>query len=230
MTAGVGNIGIIGRGNVGQALERGFKAAGREVRVTGKAPNEVRDIGQWADLIVLAVPHAERQNALRELGDAVHGKPLLDVTNTLDKDMGFKGSLTRSGAEELQDLARQAHVVKGFNTVFASHMDKGAIGDEPLTLFLASDHDDAKQAVRDLGEAIGFDVVDAGPLEHARWLETLGYLNITLAFKANLGGNSGFHYIHDGGRAGRGQRPAKGQVREDKAGKAQPVQATPRSH
>jgi predicted dinucleotide-binding enzyme len=43
---------------------------------------------------------------------------------------------------------------------------------------------------------IGFDAVDAGPLQTARYLESLGYLNIQLGYVIGLGPQIGFRLIH----------------------------------
>jgi len=86
--------------------------------------------------------------------------------------------------------------VKAFNTVFAIHMDKGKVKGETLTLFVAGDDVGAKERVLQLGRDIGFDALDAGPLRNARWLETLGYFNIQLAFTQKLGSETGFRYVH----------------------------------
>jgi 8-hydroxy-5-deazaflavin:NADPH oxidoreductase len=47
-----------------------------------------------------------------------------------------------------------------------------------------------------LGGDIGFDAVNAGPLTNARWLETLGYLNIQLGYMLQMGTEIGFKLIH----------------------------------
>lgn len=51
-------VGIIGDGNVGSALRRGLERAGYDVRAVGKAPGQVKETGQWADVVMLAVPSA----------------------------------------------------------------------------------------------------------------------------------------------------------------------------
>ena len=66
-------IGIIGDGNVGTALTQGLTRAGYEVQAVGKEPGKVAEVARWAEAIVLAVPFSERENALREMGDAFHG-------------------------------------------------------------------------------------------------------------------------------------------------------------
>lgn len=219
-------VGIIGKGNVGSALERGLAKAGYEVQTTGKDPARVGEVGQWADLLVLAVPYAQREAAIRELGDGARGKTLVDATNALRGNMEYAGSLQRSGAEEVQQMAKGARVVKAFNTVFAQNMDTGQAAGEPLTLFAAGDDAQAKRQVLEMGEALGFDPVDAGPLEHARWLEPLGYLNMALAFKANHGPNTGFRFVHGkgGANATRGARPAPNAPRHEREA---PASASP---
>jgi predicted dinucleotide-binding enzyme len=200
-SAGSRRVGIIGQGQVGSALERGLADAGYEVRTSSSDPQEVRDVGQWGEVLVLAVPFDARADAVRTLGDAITEKTVIDVTNALGEGYTFAGSTERSGAEELQEMAGDdACVVKAFNTVFATHMDKGGTGGEPLTVFVAGDDEEAKQEAADLAEAIGFDTVDSGPLENARWLETLGYLNIQLAQQPGVGGDGGFQYVRKGAR------------------------------
>lgn len=210
-------IGIIGQGNVGQALERGLTGAGYEVQTAGRDGEEVQSVGEWADILFLAVPYGERENAIDELGDAVEGKTIVDVTNALDDAMEYAGNADQSGAEELQEILDDANVVKAFNTVFAQYMDQGAIGDQPLTLFVAGDDKGARDEVIALGEAIGFDPVDSGPLQNARYLEAIGYFNIQLAHTLGHGPASGFRYLHETSQArNRGTRPTSGTARTDK--------------
>jgi 8-hydroxy-5-deazaflavin:NADPH oxidoreductase len=187
-------IAIIGNGNVGSALERGLTRAGYEVRSTGK--ENIRETAGWGELVMLAVPFGAVGDAVKTMGNALDGKTLVDVTNALDENMGLAIGFSTSGAEELQKLAPAAKVVKAFNTVFAQHMDSGKVAGETLTVLAASDHEDAKTATLELAKAIGFDAVNAGPLQNARWLETLGYLNIGLGYVVGHGVNTGFRYIH----------------------------------
>jgi 8-hydroxy-5-deazaflavin:NADPH oxidoreductase len=188
-------IGIIGNGNVGSALARGLARAGYEVQTTGKEPGKVRETGAWAQIVILAVPYGEQDNAVRELGETIHGKPVVDVSNALTKDMQLAIGFSTSAAEELQKKARDARVVKAFNTIFAQHMDKGRVRDEQLTTLVAGEDDAAKQQVLELARAIGFDAVDAGPLRNARWIEAMGFLNIQLGYVQKLGPQMGFRLV-----------------------------------
>jgi len=75
-------------------------------------------------------------------------------------------------------------------------MDTGRVKDEQLTLLVAGDDVGAKATTMRLGRDLGFDVIDAGPLKNARWLETLGYLNIQLGYVLNMGPDIGWKVVH----------------------------------
>jgi 8-hydroxy-5-deazaflavin:NADPH oxidoreductase len=190
-------IAIIGSGNVGSALRQGVERAGYKVRVTGSDPQEVRSAGVWGDVIILAVPDSARQQVIKNLGD-VTGKTIVDPTNLLNTENGsYAGDIKRSGAEEVQQWAKQAHVVKAFNTVFAQNMSTGKVRGEALSLLVAGDDVDAKKRVIDLGNALGFESLDVGPLQNARYLEALGYLNIQLAYgPTQYGADLGFKVVN----------------------------------
>jgi predicted dinucleotide-binding enzyme len=189
-------IAVIGKGNVGSALKSGLERAGHEVRTAGKDPSGVRDAAAWGEVIMLAVPFPAIDETIRELGDAVRGKVLVDVTNALTPDFQLGLGFSTSGAEELQKKAPNAKVVKAFNTVFAQNMATGQVKGEALTCFVAGDDAVAKEQVLALGKGMGFDPVDAGPLKNARWLETLGYLNIQLGYMLKMGTQIGFKLVH----------------------------------
>ena len=188
-------IGIIGDGNVGSALRRGLERSGYQVRAVGKDPAQVRETGHWAEVIMLAVPYDAVDDALRELGDGVNGKTIVDVTNALTADMQLASGCTTSGGEALQQKARGAKVVKAFNTQFAQRMDSGAVDAQPVTVFAAGDDAAAKQQVMQMARDIGFDAVDAGPLQNARLLEPLGYFNIQLGYVLGLGTDIGLRLV-----------------------------------
>jgi len=189
-------VGIIGDGNVGSALRRGLEHAAYQVRAVGNDPSQVRQTGGWADVVILAVPFGALDDAVAELGDAIDGKILVDVTNALTSDMKLASGCTTSGAEVLQKKVRTAKVVKAFNTQFASHMDTGAVDGQQLTTFAAGDDTAAKGQVMAMARDIGFDAVDAGPLQNARLLEPLGYFNIQMGYALGLGTNIGLRLVH----------------------------------
>jgi predicted dinucleotide-binding enzyme len=189
-------IGIIGHGHVGSALERGLRRAGYDVRAAGNDADTVRQTATAANVVIIAVPFGAIDDTLRELGAAIDGKIVVDVTNALTPDFQLAVGYSTSGAEELQKKAPNARIAKAFNTVFAANMDTGQVKGERLSAFVAADDDDAKKTVLEMARAIGFDAVDAGPLRNARLLEPLGYFNIQLGMKLGMGSNIGFELVH----------------------------------
>jgi len=147
------------------------------------------DAARNQDLIVLAVPYGEAVSALKSVGDLV-GKVVIDITNPLTDDyMALTVGHTTSAAEQIAQAVPEVDVVKGFNTVFAQVLAEGADfgGGQKVTVFLASDSERAKLAARTLAESMGFQVMDAGGLKNARYLEPLGGLNIYFGYGAGLG-------------------------------------------
>lgn len=186
-------IGIIGSGNVGSAINTGLKKAGYESRVSNE--DNVLEIATGADVIILAVPFGAIQDVVKKIGSAANGKIVIDATNALTPKMELAVGFSTSGAEELQKLLPKAKVVKAFNTLFAQHMSTGTLNGQSLTAFAASDDETARNSVLELLRAIGFDAVNAGPLQNARYLEALGYLNIQLGYVLGNGTTTGFKYL-----------------------------------
>lgn len=189
-------IGIIGDGNVGTALASGLKRAGHEVRAVGKDKAAIRETASWAEVVFLAVPFGAIDDVVKETGEALVGKTVVDVTNAIDANMNLVVGFSTSGAEELQKKLLKARVVKAFNTVFAQHMGSGRLGDKPLTAFVAADDAGAKKTVLALAKEIGFDAVDAGPLKNARLLEPMAFFNIQLGYVLGMSTQIGFKLLH----------------------------------
>jgi predicted dinucleotide-binding enzyme len=189
-------IAIIGKGNVGSALQAGLSRKGHDVRAVGRG-EDVSAAGEFGDLIIVAVPFSEVGNAAAELAEVVAGKVVIDATNALTADFSLAVDTSRtSGAEELQKKLPSAKVAKAFNTAFASAMATGEINGEQLAGLVAADDAEAKAQALKLVEELGFDPVDAGPLSAARLLEPFALLNIKLGFIQGYGPNSGFRLVH----------------------------------
>jgi 8-hydroxy-5-deazaflavin:NADPH oxidoreductase len=198
------NITIVGSGNMGSGFVRQLSAAGHRVTVTGRDLRKATALAEQhrgvraleaataareADVIVLATPYDAAASALRSLGD-LQGKLVMDVTNPLTADyMGLTLGHDTSGAEEIARAVPGAIVVKAFNTVFAQVLGEGPDfgAGRKVPVFVASDDAQAKDVVKALAQGIGFDVIDAGPLKNARYLEPLAGLNIYLGYGAGLG-------------------------------------------
>ncbi len=80
-------IAIAGDGNVGSALQKGLSKAGYEVTAVGREPGKLKAAAAKAQIVMLAVPHGAVEATLAELGDTIDGKPLVDCTNPLTRDM-----------------------------------------------------------------------------------------------------------------------------------------------
>lgn len=186
-------VGIIGSGNVGSAINKGLAKAGYESRVSNE--QNVNEVSSGADIIILAVPYLAIDDVVKQIGSAANGKIVIDATNTLTAEMQLAIGYTTSGAEELQKKLSKAKVVKAFNTVFAQHMDSGKLNGQTLTAFAASDDEAARNKVLELLRAIGFDAINAGPLQNSRQLEALGYFNIQLGYVLGNGAMTGFKYV-----------------------------------
>jgi predicted dinucleotide-binding enzyme len=187
-------VGIIGAGNVGNALKKGLETASYEVRAVGKDPKGVSEIARWAEIIVLAVPFSALNETLSEVGNSADGKIVIDVTNAYTPEaIASLGST--SGAEVLQKKLPRAKIVKTLNMHFAKNMETGHCAGERLTCFSAGDDRSAKEKVLELTRDLGFDAVDAGPLANAKLLESLGILNIQLGFNLGLGTDIGFKLV-----------------------------------
>jgi predicted dinucleotide-binding enzyme len=189
-------IAIIGKGNVGNALYNGLIKAGHEIKFGHRDPNEpVADAAKWGELIILAVPYENANNAIETIKQFADGKTIIDVMNAIGSNMDLGVSCTTSTAEETQKKLPKAHVVKAFNTVFAPNQSTGSVAGEKLTAFLAGDYLKAKQTVAKLTKEIGFDPVDCGPLKAARDLEAMGNLIINLAYKYGMGNKMGYKLV-----------------------------------
>jgi 8-hydroxy-5-deazaflavin:NADPH oxidoreductase len=203
-------IAIIGSGNVGKALAGSFTRAGHDVTLTASNPDHARDAAAQsggraaasnrdaaaaAELVVLAVHQPAVDGVLAELGDALAGKVVVDVTNRVDPANPGSTMDGSSAAEQIQARAPEARVVKAFNTAFASRQADPVVEGVALDAFIAGDDDPAKQAVAELAGSIGFRPIDAGPLVMARALEAMALLNITLQLRNNWPWQAGFKLV-----------------------------------
>lgn len=206
-------IAIVGAGNVGSTLGKGWaakghdiifgvrdasdhkvqdvvKAAGARVRATG-----IKEAASSAEVIVLAIPWSAVQDTIKAAG-VLNGKIVIDATNPLKPDLsGLALGHTTSAGEEVARWAMGARVVKAFNTIGAQHMANPRLGGQNASMFLCGDDGGAKKTVAMLAEALGFEPVDAGPLTQARLLEPLAMLWISMAYSYGQGPDFAFKLL-----------------------------------
>ena len=153
-------ITIIGRGNVGGALQELLSANGHEVEVLGSDGGDAAG----ADAVILAVPGGACEDALRNVSGA-EGKILIDATNPLQG--------RPEGIESLSAWAKSVAngpTAKAFNANFASLFAQAESAAERPTMPICGD-DEAVAVAEQLARECGFDPVVLGGLEHAGALE-----------------------------------------------------------
>jgi predicted dinucleotide-binding enzyme len=195
-------ITIIGTGNMARGIATRALAGGHTVTLLGTDTSKAQELaGELSgdvkvgtvgdpisgDVVVLAVWYQAIDDVLGRYGDQLNGKTVVDITNPVDPDTYAPLTVEAgSAAQEIASKAPGAKVVKAFNTTFAGSLVEGAVGGQPLDVFVASDEDEAKATVTQLAESAGLRVLDAGPLAIARQLEGAGYLH--MAIQPGLGG------------------------------------------
>src|SRR6516165_871466 len=185
------HIAIIGAGNVGGTLGKGWARAGNALTYGVPDPSEARHRAtaeaaggaivasvlqavQAVDAIVLAVPFDAVGDALAAAGD-------------------------RSAAEHVASLAPRAAVFKTLNQVGFEVMANTAGYAAPPVMFVAGDDAARKPVVMTLVSDLGFHAVDAGGLRVARLLEPYGMLWIHMALDRKAGRDNAFAYLARGG-------------------------------
>lgn len=206
-------IGIIGAGQLGTALAKRLASAGYEIMLSytrddNKLAETVAQLGVlWndplttvaiADVVALTVPWIAIEDALATCG-SLNGKIVWDCTNALKPNFsGLAIGTTTSAAETIAAQATGARVVKGIPP-FAEllHSDNPLINGNPASVFICGDDAEAKLIVKPLLEALPADVVDAGPLENARYIEPAGFLLVRLAYGLGYGSRIGLQLVRD---------------------------------
>ncbi|ABS65420.1 NADP oxidoreductase coenzyme F420-dependent [Xanthobacter versatilis] len=214
-------VAIIGAGNVGASLGKGWARAGHAITFGVIDPADPRlaaptaaaggaelapvaEAKANADAIVLAVPWDAVPAAIAALGD-LSGRLVIDATNPLR--MGASGlelalGFSTSGGEEVARLAPGASVLKAMNQVgFAVMSDTAGYPARPV-IFVAGDDAARKPQVLALVADLGFEVVDAGPLDRARLLEPYAMLWIDQALSRGAPADNAFAFMRKQAVAG----------------------------
>jgi len=200
-------VGILGSGNVGQALGAGFVALGHEVRMGSREPGSdtvkgwitrsgarasagtFAEAAAFADTAALATLWSGTENAIRLAGPRnLAGKVVIDVTNPLVFTPNAPPRLalghTDSAGEQVQRWLPDARVVKAFNIVGNAHMFRPQFPGGPPDMFICGNDAAAKKAVADICAAFGWPAIDLGGIEGARLLEPLAMVWILYAIRS----------------------------------------------
>jgi 8-hydroxy-5-deazaflavin:NADPH oxidoreductase len=186
-------VGVLGSGDVGRSLARGFVRHGHEAMIGSRTPAKLDDwvqdagahcsAGQFSDaasfgeVAVLACRGAAVEDVLELAGkEHLAGKVLIDPTNPLRMIDGrpelFVGH-TDSLGERVQRLVPDAKVVKAFNTVNNRLMADPDLPGGPPTMFMCGNDAEAKATVAAILEDFGWEPADLGPIERSRALEEM---------------------------------------------------------
>ena len=205
------DVAIIGAGNVGSALARAFVRSGHDVTITARSTDRASQVAtatgakyaasnaeaaRSADVIVLATPFTSAAEVAAEIRSLAKGRVIVDSTNRMSfGPTGPDMDTTTSNAEELAALLPDSHVVKAFNTLFASNQADPVLDDVQLDGYVAGDDEASKATVLLLVGSIGLEPVDVGALARARQLESLAFLNISLNATNNGSWRSGWKLV-----------------------------------
>ena len=199
-------VGVIGSGNVGRALARGFASRGHDVMIGSRSPDkpDLREsldgdgetvragtfdaVARHGQIAVLATPGAAVDEAIARAGpENLASKVLIDVTNPLEFSDDGPPTLSRghtdSGGEHVQRLAPDARVVKAFNIVNYNYMVDPDLPGGPPDMFIAGNDDAAKATVTEVLESFGWPAMDIGGIEGARQLESLCLLWVAIGMR-----------------------------------------------
>ncbi|MFI2456627.1 NADPH-dependent F420 reductase [Streptomyces sp. NPDC019539] len=188
-------LGILGTGNVGRALARGWSAGGHEVVLGSRLPEERTDVGlpvagldeavAQAEVLVNATPGTVSLQLLHSLGaSALAGKLLIDVGVGLSDDFTELSHPNSSLGEQIQEAFPLTSVVKTLCTMDSTAMiaPDGLAG--PTTVFLSGDDAEAKRTTGRLLTDLGWppsSQLDIGGITTARGQEHFALLFMGIA-------------------------------------------------
>lgn len=163
-------IGILGSGNMAEALGGQWVRAGHEVFVGGRTEGKagavadkigaagggtLREAAEFGEAVLMAVAFPAVREVLDEVAAALPGKLIIDCTNTFEPP-AFAQAVP-NGARMIADAAPGAYVVKAFNLCHESVWRRTPVefDGRPLGVPICGDGgletETAKRLVRDLG-------------------------------------------------------------------------------
>jgi 8-hydroxy-5-deazaflavin:NADPH oxidoreductase len=199
-------FGVLGSGEVGQALAIGLANQGYEVRIgsrtgrklaqfsksTGIPEGSFSEVAAWAHALVLAVAGKAALDAIGLAGpDTMADKLVIDTTNPITDDPPDDGVIryftgpNESLMERLQQAYPKIRFVKAFNSVGSDLMVHPILSGGPPTMFYCGNDGAAKKIVAHLLEQLGWEGADMGGAAAARALEPLAQLWCIPGFREN---------------------------------------------
>ncbi|MGC0373576.1 NADPH-dependent F420 reductase [Streptomyces sp. SAI-229] len=191
-------IGVLGTGNMADALATHWVRAGHDVAVGGRdmhkaerlatrlggsaKPVSLHAAAEFGQVVLAALPFGAGTSVVQELRAVMDGKVLIDCCNPVGP--GFR-LLTQSGLSAAQQLAEAApgtHVVKAFNLCHEDvwRMSPPIFDGRRLAVPVCGDDETALTLVYQLVRHVGCEPVAGGSLERAGLLEATAALFIGL--------------------------------------------------
>lgn len=201
------HIAIIGTGNVGGALAGRWAKAGHTIHLGVRMPDNFKGVELLQLPNVTAHPIAEAVASSEVILIAVSPPAVFSVAeqmgNVTDKIIIDAMNSVRSGPdpypntfEALKVLAKNAHIVKCFNTTGYENMANPVYGNTALDMFMAGSYEKGKQAARGLALDAGFaECYDFGGDDKVALLEQFALCWINLAIMQGEGRNIGFKVL-----------------------------------
>jgi 8-hydroxy-5-deazaflavin:NADPH oxidoreductase len=213
------DIGIIGTGNMGRVLGALWAELGHRVTFGARDPAKARgaaelcarngvganartgsndDAAAFGEIVYFNPRDVAPHDLLTDPA-ALDGKVVIESHNGPLPQVFQAVPVQLSRSERLQADLPGARVVKAFNTMAQEVFDlcPVRIRDAQVSVFVASDHDDAKATVTSLALEMGFLPVDCGPLSSARQLEGLGdFIRSIIVSRSDVMATLSVHSLH----------------------------------
>jgi 8-hydroxy-5-deazaflavin:NADPH oxidoreductase len=190
-------VGVLGTGDVGKALARGFQSRGCDVKIGSREAKTTKDgefvtfeeAARHGELVALCTRWSATDKVLQLAGAAnLAGKIVIDATNPLKEVDGRPVGLERgwddSGGEQVQRWLPDSKVVKAFNIVGNALMVDPKLPGGPPTMMIAGNDDSAKKHVTDILTDFGWETMDLGGIEGARVLEPMCWAWVLSAMRS----------------------------------------------
>jgi 8-hydroxy-5-deazaflavin:NADPH oxidoreductase len=195
-------IGIIGAGHIGGTLARLWVAAGHEVLISSRHPEELRPLAQslgpkarvgtpreaalFGDVVLVSVPYGALPQIGQDLKTELAGKVVLDTGNPYpqrDGDMAIEARRVGTGVASPRYLPG-VRLVRAFNAINSDDLASNAHrSGEAIAIPLAGDDPEGLDVAQRLVRDAGFEPVVVGPLSRAHEFDvgTLVYTRLKTA-------------------------------------------------
>ncbi|MFL5786548.1 MAG: NADPH-dependent F420 reductase [Flavisolibacter sp.] len=196
------NIGVLGTGNVGEAIATALIEKGHQVKMGSrtaaneKATNWIKKAGKnasqgtfneaatFGELLFLCLNGTHAIDAIQSVElQNVKGKIIVDITNPLDFSHGMPPTILdeysiKSLGEHIQDELPASYVVKTLNTVnYKLMVDAREVNKGDHHLFICGNDSDAKNKIKhflvDNFHWKPDHFIDLGPIQNARCIEAI---------------------------------------------------------